>query len=146
MSSLVNIRGIPPAKMTETTSPAEHGLQQFRFMDLPPEVRSMIFKEIFIMPRPVHHETDVYRRWIVPETKAINQANLIKLFLVSDTFWRETLPIYFGKNSFTFDGLTTCREFLEKIGPDARCEVRNSRYPATTLSVDLLHPSFVTSK
>ena len=51
-SSTTNIANIRSA--------LEDGFQPFRFMDLPPEIRALIFKEGLIMPGPINFKNAVY--------------------------------------------------------------------------------------
>ena len=59
----------------------------------------------------------------ISKTTIIEQSTLLNLLLVSESFYQEVTPIYFGNNTFDFDNLGRCRDFLDRISPDARWQV-----------------------
>ena len=126
--------------------------QPFRLMDLPLEVRTMIFKELLVMPGPilfknyvhsVQAERDkaslrampilmIYPRPFsgaqmsdinIVESNFIWQGPLLGVFLASKSIYRETVPIYFGTNFFSFESLSRFEDFVSKIGPECRWQL-----------------------
>lgn len=136
-------------KGVSTEEPAKVTDQAFRLMDLPLEVRIMIFKELLVMPGPV-----MFRRYVKAErdeadlpaipipiinpqpfaggqisylkidtSKVILQEPLLRVFLASKTIYRETVPIYFGINVFSFETLQFFEDFVSKLGPECRWQL-----------------------
>ncbi|KAL8791279.1 MAG: hypothetical protein Q9195_005968 [Heterodermia aff. obscurata] len=130
--------------------------QPFRLMDLPLEIRSMIFREYLVMPGPVFFGRSGWKRLepfatddfperkmpcddftgMYPESNKILQSGLVNIFSVSKTIYRETVPLYFGCNQFDFFTLDDLERFLSKIGPEYRWQIasitvnHNGRAPA----------------
>ena len=61
-------------------------------------------------------------------TTIIEQSTFLSLLLVSGTFYKEAMPIYFRHNIFDFDNLSRCQYFLDRISPDARWQVGEFTY------------------
>ena len=126
--------------------------QPFRLMDLPLELRSMIFRQFLVMPGPVLFRTLAWRRigpfarpepvriedlrqWTDSddddegyteyfiEPDLIRQSSLLNIFSASKTVYRETVPLYFGCNEFDFNTLDHMEQFLGKIGAEYRWQI-----------------------
>ena len=125
-------------------TPQEHQ-EPFRLMDLPTEVRRMIFKELLVMnrsilllrdmiveskgqveyvPRPrafIHTEPEKF-----PPHRTIDEANMViqrdflNIFTANVALYRETAPVYFGLNTFYFQTLDLFDWFIGKIGAEKR--------------------------
>lgn len=104
-------------------------IQPFPLMRLPLEIRNMIYKETLIMPSPIMLEAG-YGTWIkkkvyVVELSTPTQASICNLFQASRTLYRETIPIYFGHNTFKVDSFEGLTGFLTSIGPDYRRNIHS---------------------
>ncbi|KAG7007181.1 hypothetical protein G7Y79_00011g030790 [Physcia stellaris] len=130
-------------KEASKEKPAKVPYQPFRLMDLPLEVRTMIFKEHLVMPGPVLFRQYVQSedpevsflasphaiidpqpsQYLVQESNVIWQEPLLRVFLTSKTIYRETVPIYFGINLFKFDWLEMFENFITKLGPQCRWQL-----------------------
>ena len=121
--------------------------QPFRLMDLPLELRSMIFRQFLVMPGPVLFRCMAYkqmvpfaraesvgvedlRRWTYEESlgsfvesEIIRQSSLLNIFSASKTIYRETVPLYFGCNEFDFKSLDYMEQFLSKVGAECRWQI-----------------------
>ena len=117
--------------------------QPFRLMDLPLELRSMIFRHFLVMPGPVlftyfaapharHDSAGVESQnnplsedftGLFPEHNGIQQSSLLNIFSASKTVYRETVPLYFGCNQFEFCSLDRMEQFLNKIGAECRWQI-----------------------
>lgn len=137
---------IEDTKEQSTEEPFKVPDQPFRLMDLPLEVRTMIFKELLVMPGPV-----LFKRFVVAEgnellsrasplamvnqrpsedgqypshkfreSNIIWQKSLVKIFLASKAIYRETVPLYFRNNVFNFDKLDFFESFVTRIGSECR--------------------------
>ena len=132
-----------------TTGPDVATFQPFELMKLPAEIRRMIFREFLVMPSRIgfhrHGMLDgqVARKFppfalvedrplppfwpyewpTIKETEIIRQSGRLKIFLVSKTIYRETVPLYFGHNIFNFDCGDSLGKFLSTIGPDCRWQL-----------------------
>ena len=119
--------------------------QPFRLMDLPLELRSMIFRQFLVMPGPVLFSRLAYKQ-MAPfarsgsvrvedlrrrtyedeeyiESAMIRQSSLLNIFSASKTIYRETVPLYFGCNEFDFYSLDYMDQFLGKIGAEYRWQI-----------------------
>ena len=126
----------------------------FRLMDLPLEIRTMIFKELLVTTGPIVFINHVY---VTSGHKAVNHIHLprafaymgtgdassfgfinvdeklqtqhecLNIFSTSKAIYRETVPIYFGLNTFYFDNMNYFEEFLAKIGADYRWQLARVR-------------------
>lgn len=145
---------------TESTVPMDNELmerivkipdQPFRIMDLPLEVRTMVFKEFLVMPGPILSRREAYfegkyqtippfaklpwfkfeqRGWWgsgsceeINESSIIRQSDLLNIFSASKTIYRETVPLYFGCNTFEFRQLDDFEKFVTKIGAEYRWQL-----------------------
>ena len=118
--------------------------QPFRLMDLPLELRCMIFRELLVMPGPVfikyvyrEGQVGVYARparvapgppkgfWYeeLNGSNLIRQSSLLSIFSASKTIYRETVPLYFGCNHFDFVDLDRMEQFLNQVGAEYRWQI-----------------------
>ena len=121
--------------------------QPFRLMDLPLELRSMIFRELLVMPGPVLLAwlarkmvalfvkadligSDVLHRLYYGDKVALyhdsnlnSQSGLLNIFSASKTVYRETVPLHFGCNQFHFEDLAIMEKFLSKVGAESRWQI-----------------------
>ena len=126
--------------------------QPFPLMKLPVEIRRMIFEELLIMPSPIMFRNYVaidgkgvrYRfppyATILPvkegsglrgaedpfnakESEIIRQNALLNVFLASKIIYRETVPLYYGHNTFEFHEADMFKKFAVAIGPECRWQL-----------------------
>ena len=120
--------------------------QPFRLMDLPLELRTMIFKQFLVMPGPVlfrqtgwkkltpfaaldSGESAAIHDWspsdfmLLEESKKIWQSDLLNIFSASKSVYRETVPLYFGCNKFDFQTLDDMDKFISKVGAEYRWQI-----------------------
>ncbi|KAL9098591.1 MAG: hypothetical protein Q9163_005779 [Psora crenata] len=100
-------------------------MEPFPFMRLPLEIRTMIYKECLIMPVPIqiygHGNAMISRDRRSPQwSNPICATALCRLFQVSKAIYRESMPIYFRYNEFSFSSLSPVYYFLHSLAPDAR--------------------------
>ena len=121
--------------------------QPFRLMDLPLELRSMIFRELLVMPGPVLFAS-LARKKPAPFARAdligsdalhrvyygdsivwhldfnlVPQSGLLNIFSASKTVYRETVPLYYRCNQFHFENLDFMEQFLNKVGAESRWQI-----------------------
>ena len=140
-------------KMTSAGISSELSVQPFRLLDLPLEVRNMIFHQLLVLPGPIAFNTFVIAPFLDKATSRsgtfltspyayfppgnypyvlydrsngkclIQQSNLFNIFLASKTIYRETVPIYFGRNSFRFANMDYWKLFHAKMGQEYRWQL-----------------------
>ena len=149
-----SVTGEPTAQGETATNMAEDAhtarVQPFRLMDLPLELRTMIFKELLVMPGPILFKTslsfnspsgETYRfvrdpepfvnvgseavrgQHVFKESEIAPQKDSLRIFSVSKAIYRETVPIYFGCNMFDFDDLGTFERFITKLEAEFRWQL-----------------------
>lgn len=98
------------------------------FMQLPLEIRTMIYKELLIMPSPIEFRSSYY---LSAEPACfttgpldceipIYQKDLCQMFNASKTIRLESAPLYFRYNRFRFQTLRVLEKFLNQIPPTFR--------------------------
>lgn len=139
-----------PASETEIALTNDHeevpDQQPFRLMDLPLELRTMIFKHFLVMPGPVLFRSTGWKQLApfaelgsvgsaanhrrpyndlmgLDESSKIRQGGLLNLFSASKTIFRETVPLYFGCNQFDFQTLDCMKNFISKVGAEYRWQI-----------------------
>ena len=121
----------------------------FRLMDLPLELRHMVFKEFLVMDGPIMFRSCIYlverKTYILappfanvsPEgdrnvdyykaSNIVTQSNLLYIFSVSRSVYQVTVPIYFSSNTFDFKSLTAFDRFITKVGAVPRWQLARVR-------------------
>ncbi|KAG8525382.1 uncharacterized protein KY384_009026 [Bacidia gigantensis] len=113
----------------------------FRLMQLPLEIRMMVYKAHLIQPDTVlisykkrHSPPSVYttdRSPPVPEQRkaySIDQAELLSLRLASKAVYNETAQIFFHYNTFEFRESQYVQRFLRKISLQDHQAIRSIKY------------------
>lgn len=156
-SEVLPLAKVLPASVSEMGVQNLESLQKppepqepFRLMNLPSEIRNMIFKEFLVMNGPIlfHHHlciksedrvdiidrprafvhlgpgdgTDLHGDKIDVEEMQM-QRDFLNIFSVSKPIYRETVPIYFGLNTFFFGSLDYLETFTAKVRPDYRWQL-----------------------
>ena len=115
---------------------AEPESEPFPFMRLPLEIRNMVYKELLIQPGSIeigniYEEEDRFiygafavRKWMDSDDneqiERFRQTPVCKLFLTSRTVYRESTPLYFGRNVFGLTDLGKVLSFLGRLSPNLR--------------------------
>ena len=143
--------------------PQEHQ-QPFPLMKLPTEIRLMIFKEFLVMGGSILFNRSQYfvrkeepgighfrqnpppfvlvgkTKWYwgsrIDEKQMIMQGQCLNLLVASKAIYRETVPIYFGLNTFCFGNLDLFERFIGKLRADFRWQLARVRlgYRGTELA------------
>ncbi|KAI4161826.1 MAG: hypothetical protein LQ342_004517 [Letrouitia transgressa] len=92
----------------------------FAFMSLPVEIRRMVYKEILVMPDEICDGSWVPNRWHDPKT----QPRVRQFLLTSKTIYFESMPVYFGLNTFHFHMMSSMEDFLKHTAVDHRRRIR----------------------
>lgn len=98
------------------------------FMRLPLEIRTMIYKELLIMPGPIEFRSSYYlsAEPVCFTTGPLDceipiyQKDVCQMFNASKTIRLESAPLYFRYNRFRFQDLRGLEKFLNRIPPTFR--------------------------
>lgn len=100
---------------------------QRSFMDFAPEIRNIIYHALLVMPNPVRvnrgiaaYARDVQQGWQSRGIQCIiHQTDIMGLSVSCKTIYYETVPLYFGQNTFAMDSYGLKR-FSDQLGPESR--------------------------
>ena len=142
-----------PIAQSETVPAMEDAptvpVQPFPFMNLPPEIRTMVLKELLLMPGAIMVKDGMSvtgqtgeskyvrdpppfanvgsevaeKQHVFKESEVVYQHDLIGMFSASKLIFQEAVPIYFGLNLFHFDDLDAFERFITKLGAEFRWQL-----------------------
>lgn len=137
--------------------PDEH--EKFPFLDLPAEIRNMIYS--LVLERPGYHielsgkhSGIIQSRWYKPGSGYISRSDQpysTSLMRVNKQISVETTPYLFSRHKFEFTDTTMMQRFLEYIGPErttslVTVEVNQVYAISTTQALNLLSPAVSLTK
>lgn len=107
----------------------------FHFMELPVEVRIMIYQELFSMPGFICPALYFPKKTMLcirqPDgtfiAKKFDPKSFLGVFLASKTIHGEAGPVLFRNNDFLLDGLNDLETFLAYLRPDYRRNLTSIR-------------------
>jgi hypothetical protein len=89
------------------------------FLDLPAEVRNMIYQFVLVYSAGRLRQVDIKKKETGPRSELA-----VGIIRASRQLHSEALPLFYGQNTFSFFNPTQLGEFLEKVGP-ARSHIRH---------------------
>ncbi|KAI4249581.1 MAG: hypothetical protein L6R42_008923 [Xanthoria sp. 1 TBL-2021] len=106
--------------------------QGFPFMELPPEVRNMVYKEVLKAPWIIDIDAwwNSYPRCSLPQlvTEDYSPGESCRLLRVSKAIHNEAYPVYFGCNTFSCNGFRALRGFLSKLKREYSRSIRSPTF------------------
>lgn len=111
------------AQLKEAEIKAEKRAHTFRFFDLPPEVRNMIYNLIYVSPEPIGSNSEHTYTMKFPHEEFAKWRNL-SFARSCRQIYKESSHIFLPNNTFEFFRLFELVNFLEKIGVKGRQQVR----------------------
>lgn len=116
----------------------------FRFLDLPPEIRNMVYKEVLHSGLVVHHAHSNDRffgsrpcqcgDWAAHkfhiwrddrELPSVDPNKLLAVLSVNRQIYSEAVPVFYGENEFIFANLSMLHNFLKNISLPRRQALRD---------------------
>lgn len=121
----------PPAPSSLSAKSEAAPTKPFPFMQLPLEIRIMVYKEFLVMPSPIFFglglKTQAILRSRNPDTSikenGIPQTLVCQLFLTSRSIYQEAMPLYFSLNRFHFSNLHVLLVVLSSLKPNCRRQI-----------------------
>lgn len=121
----------PKARVAQPRSPAA---VPFPFMNLPLELRTMVYKIHFSQPAEPHHFVPLEQRLSLCyldelpfgrcPIRTFNEGVPVRqLWTLSKTLYHEAMPLYFQTTEFRFNSFNSLGQFLNVIGPYHRQHV-----------------------